>query len=97
MRRRVNSESDNSITQVIVEEQQEELYKDKVKPIENFSTIFRNFIKSESSVPANKPPVQERYPTEFETEPEIEFVMTARDRTGEFANTIRSLQGNFLL
>lgn len=95
MRRRINSDSDNTYTQVIVEEQQE-LYKDKAPPVENIANKFlRNFAftKSESSSP-NKPPVQEYQPDSlFDPEPEIEFVMTARDRTVEFANTIRSLQG----
>jgi len=95
MRRRHNSETDNSITQVIVEEEQE-LYKDKAPPAVNIANkIFRNlnFIKSESSPTTNQPSVKEYHLKEFTTEPETEFVMTARDRTVEFANTIRSLQG----
>lgn len=31
-------------------------------------------------------------PEEEDSEPEIEFIMTARDRSGEFGNAIRSLQ-----
>lgn len=88
MRRRHNSETDNSITQVIVEEQETELlYKDKAPPAVNIANKIFNFIKSESTV------VKENYSEDFNNEPEIEFVMTARDRTTEFANTIRSLQG----
>lgn len=96
MRRRINSDSDNSITQVIVEEQDPELYKDKAPPTTNYANkIFRNFLKSESpSLQAsNPPPVKDHFFDDQPPEPEIEFVMTARDRTVEFANTIRSLQG----
>lgn len=90
MRRRINSESDNSITQVIVEEQQQELYKDKT-PATIANKFFR-FVKSES--PSLPPSNQAKdYSDVYSSEPEIEFVMTARDRTLEFANTIRSLQG----
>lgn len=101
MRRRHNSETENSITQVIVEEQEQELYKDKAPPANNIANkIFRNlnFIKSESAISAsnqqkNQPLVKEYHLEDLQDEPEIEFVMTARDRTVEFANTIRSLQG----
>ena len=96
MRRRHNSETENSITQVIVEEQEQELYKDKVPPAGNIANkIFRNlnFIKSESSPASNQLFVKENHIENLFTEPETEFIMTARDRTVEFANTIRSLQG----
>lgn len=96
MRRRINSESDNSITQVIVEEQEQELYKDKAPPTTNLANkFFKNFIKSESpSLPPPSPSTsKDFYKDDYQSEPEIEFVMTARDRTVEFANTIRSLQG----
>jgi hypothetical protein len=96
MRRRINSESENSITQVIVEEDEQELYKDKAPPVTTIANkIFRNFLKSESpSLQASIAPAgRDNYYEESPPEPEIEFVMTARDRTTEFANTIRSLQG----
>lgn len=97
MRRRHNSDSENSITQVIVEEQEPELYKDKAPPSTNIAkNIFQNLwqIKSESSLLSNPPQISRESSSEnFNPEPEIEFVMTARDRTVEFANTIRSLQG----
>lgn len=97
MRRRHNSESENSITTVIVEEQAPELYKDKALPATNIAkNIFQNLwqIKSESSAPSNPPSIsRENSFDKFLPEPEIEFVMTARDRTVEFSNTIRSLQG----
>jgi syntaxin 5 len=95
MRRRHNSETDNSITQVVIEEEQPELYKDKAPLATNIAkNYFQNFwqVKSES---ATAPPQISRESSfeSFLSEPEIEFVMTARDRTVEFANTIRSLQG----
>lgn len=91
MRRRNHSETENSITQVIVEEQEPELYKDKALPAVNIANkIFRNFFQ-ESESPSAPPKAQ--YFDDSPPEPEIEFVMTARDRTVEFANTIRSLQG----
>lgn len=96
MRRRINSESENTITQVVVEEQEPELYKDKAPPATNIANkIFRNFLKSESpTVQAqHSPSAAVRYFEDSTPEPEIEFVMTARDRTAEFATTIRSLQG----
>lgn len=96
MRRRIGSESENSITQVIVTDQDTELYKDKAPPTQNIANKFyRSFIKSESSPLANQhPPSRDAfYQDNFSPEPEIEFVMTARDRTVEFSNTIRSLQG----
>lgn len=99
MRRRHNSDTDNSVTQVIVGEQEPELYKGKAPPAAGniANKFFRNlnFIKSESSSPAasNQPFSKEHHIDEFTAEPEIEYVMTARDRTTEFANTIRSLQG----
>lgn len=92
MRRRINSESDNS-TQVIVEEQEQLLYKDKAPPTQNIANkIYRNFIKSESPT-SSQSQAKDFYTDELTSEPEIEFIMTARDRTTEFANTIRSLQG----
>lgn len=95
MRRRINSESDNTITQVVVEEQEPELYKDKAQPAANYANkIFRNFLKSESpTVQVAQQQPASRYLEDLTPEPEIEFVMTARDRTAEFATTIRSLQG----
>lgn len=93
MRRRINSESDNSIPQVIVEEQQQELYKDKAPTTSNIANKFFRFVKSESpSLPQTSNQAKD-YSDNYQTEPEVEFVMTARDRTLEFANTIRSLQG----
>lgn len=96
MRRRHNSDSENSITQVIVEEQETELYKDKAPPTNIAKNLFQNLwqLKSESSSTSNPPQIsREKSFDNFVPEPEIEFVMTARDRTVEFANTIRSLQG----
>lgn len=96
MRRRIGSESENSITQVVVEEQEQEFYKDKLVPAANYANkFFKSFIKSESPLlpSPSSPVVEKQYPEEFLDEPEPEFVMTARDRTLEFANTIRSLQG----
>src|SRR5690349_20162399 len=95
MRRRINSDSDNC--QVIVEQEQE-LYKDKAPPTTNIANkIFRNFIKSESPllVQSNNQAKDSDFDN-YPNEPEIEFVMTARDRTVEFANTIRSLQGRHI-
>lgn len=97
MRRRHNSETENSITQVIVEAEEEELYKDKVLPASNIAkNLFHNLwqTKSESSTSTNPQQLSrdssfDKFPPEFE----IEFIMTGRDRTVEFANTIRSLQG----
>lgn len=96
MRRRNHSETENSITQVIVEEQEPELYKDKALPAVNIANkIFRNFFQeSESSAPSSALKTSGvQYFEDSPIEQEIEFVMTARDRTVEFANTIRSLQG----
>lgn len=94
MRRRINSESENSITQVIVEEHEQELYKDKAPPTSNIANkLFRNFIKSESPSLPQTSSQSTKDSDIYPNEPEIEFVMTARDRTVEFANTIRSLQG----
>lgn len=92
MRRRNHSETENSITQVIVEEQEQLLYKDKAAPAVNIANkIFRNFFQESESNPSAQQKAQ--YFDDPPAEPEIEFVMTARDRTVEFANTIRSLQG----
>lgn len=97
MRRRHNSETENSITQVVVEETEPELYKDKAIPATNIAkNLFQNLwqIKSESSTSTNPPSIsRESSFDKFLPEPEIEFIMTGRDRTVEFANTIRSLQG----
>lgn len=94
MRRRHNSDTDNAVTQVVVEEQEQELYKDKALPSVNIANkIFRNFIKSESPTVPNPAAAKDIYLEDYPPEPEIEFVMTARDRTVEFATTIRSLQG----
>lgn len=100
MRKRFNSESENSVTQVIVEE--DKLYKDKAIP-ESYTSKFFNIIKSEISQAGNSfsntpPPSssslslqqQEDYSAEPE---EIIFIMTARDRSAEFSTCIRSLQG----
>jgi hypothetical protein len=97
MRRRHNSDTDNSITQVIVEEEQK-LYKDKAPPPTTTNiakNLFSQIFKSESpsiNHPLNSAKEFQHF-EETEPEQEIEFVMTARDRTVEFANTIRSLQG----
>jgi hypothetical protein len=109
MRRRYPSETDNTITQIVVEEQEKDLYKDKAtQPVQNIANkIFSNILnKSESlfssSILTPILPVTEATSNSIQTkekfeedvvEPEVEFVMTARDRSSEFANTIRSLQG----
>lgn len=95
MRRRHNSETENSITQVVVEEQEPELYKDKVIPATNLAkNLFQNLWQTKSESPSNPPSIsRESSFDKFLPEPEIEFIMTGRDRTVEFANTIRSLQG----
>lgn len=97
MRRRHNSDSENSITQVIVEEQAPELYKDKLLPATNIAkNLFQNLWQNKSESFSNPLPPsisREHSSDNLQPEPEIEFVMTARDRTVEFANTIRSLQG----
>lgn len=94
MRRRNHSETENSITQVIVEEQEPELYKDKAIPAVNIANkLFRNFFQESESPSAPSAPPKAHHFDDLPAEPEIEFVMTARDRTVEFANTIRSLQG----
>lgn len=109
MRRRYPSETDNTITQIVVEEQEQDFYKDKAtQPVQNIANkFFSNILnKSESLfsssiltpiLPATEtPPIPTKEQNYFEEEliePEIEFVMTARDRSSEFANTIRSLQG----
>lgn len=94
MRKRFNSESENLIPEVIVPE--DNLYKDKIVPESLTTKLFKNFYKSENSQgnPANSSSSNnllsdDNLPV---LEPEI-FVMTARDRTVEFSNTIRSLQG----
>ncbi|XP_063699486.1 syntaxin-5 [Culicoides brevitarsis] len=50
----------------------------------------------QSSVPINQPTEYQQKPRfeepDSDPEPEIEFIMTARDRSGEFGNAIRSLQ-----
>lgn len=100
MRKRFNSESENSVTQVIIEE--EKLYKDKAIPASITSKFF-NIIKSEisqagSSFNNTAPPALNNtnqlddYSALAEQE-EIIFVMTARDRSAEFTTCIRSLQG----
>lgn len=93
MRKRFNSESENSVTQVIVEE--DNLYKDKAVPESFANKIFKNFYNNSSSSLNNNPNkiVSSEDQLVFEPEPEEIFVMTARDRTLEFSNTIRSLQG----
>ncbi|KAG5675529.1 hypothetical protein PVAND_005425 [Polypedilum vanderplanki] len=98
MRKRFNSESENSVTQIIVEEDNK--YKDKALGAENLATkLFKTFYKSENNYPNSalnssklNTTVNEDY---LLPDPETEeiFVMTARDRTVEFSNTIRSLQG----
>lgn len=94
MRKRFNSESENSITQVIIEE--DNLYKDKTIA-ESFTTkIFKNFYNpnnNSSLTPLNNTASAASEDFQLEPEPEEIFVMTARDRTVEFSNTIRSLQG----
>jgi hypothetical protein len=96
MRRRHNSETENSITQVIVEAEEEELYKGKALHSNIAKNLFQNLWQTKSESPTSTNPKQlSREPSfdKFLPEPEIEFVMTGRDRTVEFANTIRSLQG----
>lgn len=100
MRKRFPSESENSVTQVIVEE--EKLYKDKAIP-ESITSKFFNIIKSEISQQSTTKPLtpsnqnnQNIYnPLDDFNQPEVEeiFVMTARDRSSEFSTCIRSLQG----
>lgn len=117
MRRRLASETDNTIS-LVVDDQEQELYKDKVaQPVQNIANRFYNFsntiyTKSESflstsllgtaSQSTTAPPAAQNlagsasddaYDLLINSEPEIEFVMTARDRSSEFSNTIRSLQG----
>lgn len=97
MRRRYISESENFIAQVIVEgEQEKEGYKDKPGTTTNnqfgfFRTVTNNIsanfsTKSEPQSSGSKIQLAPLSPnTDY-------IVMTARDRTSEFANTIRSLQ-----
>lgn len=94
MRKRFNSESENLIPEVIVPE--DNLYKDKIVQESLTTKLFKNFYKSENSQGILAPSSsnnnlisEDNLP---DPEPEI-FVMTARDRTVEFSNTIRSLQG----
>lgn len=104
MRKRFGSESENSITQVVVEE--ENLYKDKVIPEQSITSKFFNKLSeiSQSKLPLsqsnynnNNPAVTSNISDDLYSsilpEPEEIFVMTGRDRTGEFANLIRSAQG----
>jgi hypothetical protein len=104
MRKRFSSESENTVTQVIVEE--ENLYKDKAVVVGNESLtkkLFKTFYKSENnsissgSHPTTATGISNAATSDdysfSEPEPEEIFVMTARDRTVEFSNTIRSLQG----
>jgi syntaxin 5 len=92
MRKRFNSESENSVTQVIVEE--DNLYKDKAIGTENLATkLFKNFYRGENSQPAYSNTAANDDYTLPEPEPEEIFVMAARDRTVEFANTVRTQQG----
>lgn len=104
MRKRFGSESENSITHVVVEE--ENLYKDKARPEQSITSKFFNKISeiSQSKLPltpsnynninntASSAGSDDFY-SSIAPEPEEIFVMTARDRTGEFANLIRSTQG----
>lgn len=112
MRRRLPSETDSAIT-LVVEDQDQELYKDKTsQPAQNIANRFYNFsntiyYKSESFISTSilgstlktdsaPPPAPNSAGDTLDlltNSPEIEFVMTARDRSSEFANTIRSLQG----
>ncbi|CAG9797334.1 unnamed protein product [Chironomus riparius] len=94
MRKRFNSESENLITEVIIPE--DNLYKDKIVEESLTAKLFKNFYKAENSQgivlnssSSNNLLSEDSLP---DPEPEI-FVMTARDRTVEFSNTIRSLQG----
>lgn len=104
MRKRFNSESENSVTQIIVEEDSN-LYKDKAIPATSITTkLFQTFYKTENSSAApaasnshlasqsssNNLAFEEPL---FDSAEQDIFVMTARDRTVEFSNTIRSLQG----
>lgn len=103
MRKRFGSESENSITQVVVIEE-ENLYKDKVLPEQSITTKFFNKISeiSQSKLPLTQSNYNntnasnvgsDDFYSSIAPEPEEIFVMTARDRTGEFANLIRSAQG----
>lgn len=100
IRRRYGSESENTaITTVIVEEK--ETFKDKILSTNTWSKLTNHFVpKSESFQQQQQYSGNNNFnqTTNFdsyreEEEPEIEFVMTARDRTVEFSNAIRSLQG----
>ncbi|XP_070505490.1 syntaxin-5 [Chironomus tepperi] len=94
MRKRFNSESENLIPEVIVSE--DNLYKDKIVPESLTTKLFKNFYKSENppGTVANSSSSNNLLSEDILPEPEPEiFVMTARDRTVEFSNTIRSLQG----
>ena len=94
MRKRFNSDSENTVTQIVVENNN--LYKDKVIPESVTTKLFQTFYKSENSIStsvcltASNSSLIEHSFTDIESE---FFIMTARDRTVEFANTIRSLQG----
>ncbi len=99
MRKRFNSESENSITHVVVEE--DNLYKDKAIPEQSITSKFFNKLSeiSQNKLPLSQQDGNARSTTNedsnsfFNSEPEETFVMAARDRSGEFSNLIRSLQG----
>lgn len=104
MRRRVGSESE-TVT-ILAEEEPKELYKDKVisntwsQQFSNLtSKISDNFLKAEIISPQQSAQQQSRYTQLADSEEHLdryqepELIMTARDRTTEFSNTIRSLQG----
>lgn len=103
MRKRISSESENSVTQIVVEE--ETLYKDHKVTSESITSKFFNIIKKSENT--SKTPLtssssyntnnylnreEEDYLTSPDPVEEI-FVMTARDRSAEFSTCIRSLQG----
>jgi hypothetical protein len=104
MRKRFNSESENTTNFIVVE--QENLYKDK-PAASSITSKFFNIINptttsgSKPLAPSNQPNYlnsssrgseEDFLNNEPEREEEI-FVMTARDRSGEFTTCIRNLQG----
>lgn len=103
MRKRFGSESENSITQVVVED--ENLYKDKALPEQSITSKFFNKLSEISqsklpltqsnynNIPAPSTAGSDDLYSSLVPQPEEIFVMTARDRSGEFSNLIRSLQG----
>jgi syntaxin 5 len=105
MRKRFNSESENSITQVVIDQEEDNnLYKDKAIQEQSFTTKISSTFKSfynYPQLPSNsilKPSNSSNINFELDNSQEAPdseevFVMTSRDRTAEFSNTIRSLHG----